>query len=200
MFIPPRKFLWILAILGVVMSLVALNVDLHDFFETPWYLWIFVPICPLYPMLLALNYLFFLRKGEYPPMLLVFTFFGIVGYGVVAPVFYTLYMADNGFSWYEFGNIFWVLLYSAQAGILWPHLKTALLQLRWWQFLAIPSYFFSKDLLDRFSVTWSYVRYGVLSELLMNRVLVVLFVVHFAIFTLFLALRKGKGVAFLRRR
>lgn len=172
-----RPFCWFLAFLGLVMTLGALTIDLHDFVETPVYLWIFVPICSLYPLLLALNYLIFLKKGNFFQPLLVFTLFGIMGYGIIAPVFYFGYMLEAGFAWYEFGNIFWVWLYACQAFLLWSHVKKISL----WQFLLIGGYFFLKDFLDRFSVTWSYVRLGVLSEGLMNVTFGLLLAVHLAL-------------------
>jgi len=177
-----KKQLWFLVFLGISMSLLALRIDLHDFVETPWYLWPWVPICSVYPLLLALNYLYFLRFGRFPQFLLNFTVFGIIGYGIIAPIFYIFYMMESSFSWYEFGNIFWVWLYASQAFLLWPQRK----QLPWWQIFLIGGYFFIKDLLDRFSVTWSYVRYGVLSENLMNIVFSLLLVIHLGLLLFFL--------------
>src|SRR3989338_3304486 len=165
-----RSTCWFLSFLGFAMALLALRIDLHDFVETPYYLWMFVPVCSLYPFLLTLCYLFFLKKGYFPQFLLHFTLFGIIGYGVIAPVFYAYYMFEQGFAWYEFGNIFWVWLYASQAFLLWPYVK----KIPWWQFLLIVAYFLIKDFLDRFSVTWSYVRFEMLSEHLMNAVFIAL--------------------------
>lgn len=173
-----RRRLIFLALLGLIMFGLALRLDLHDFYETPAYLWLFVPICSLYPLLLSINYLFLLKKGAIPQFLLAFTLFGIIGYGVMAPVFYTMYMLESGFSWYEFGNIFWVWLYASQAILLWPYIR----RVPSWQFGLIGLYFLAKDLLDRFSVTWSYTRFGVLSETLMNRMFCVAIVVHIVVF------------------
>lgn len=177
-----RRTLVSLSLLGFVMSGLALRLDLHDFYETPVYLWLFVPICSMYPLLLFINYLFLLKRGTVPQFLLTFTLFGIIGYGVIAPFFYTMYMFENSFSWYEFGNIFWVWLYASQAVLLWPHIKKVPL----WQFGLIGVYFLVKDLLDRFSVTWSYTRFGVLSETLMNRMVLVAIVVHIVVFVILL--------------
>lgn len=177
-----KKQLWFLVFLGFSMSLLALRIDLHDFVETPWYLWPWVPICFIYPLLLALNYLYFLKFGRFPQFLLNFTIFGIISYGIIAPVFYTLYMMESGFSWYEFGNIFWVWLYASQAFLLWPQRKN----LPWWQISLIGGYFFVKDLLDRFSVTWSYVRFGALSDNLMNIVFSLLLAIHLGLLLILL--------------
>lgn len=169
-----RRFFWFLVVLGFAMTFGALRIDLHDFVETPVYLWIFVPVCSLYPLLLALNYLLFLKKGYFSQFLLHFSLFGIIGYGIIAPFFYTYYMYENGFAWYEFGNIFWVWLYASQAFLLWKYVK----RISWWQFSFIVLYFFTKDFLDRFSVTWSYVRFGVLSLSMMNVMFGLLILVH----------------------
>ncbi len=172
-----RKLALFLAALGFSMAGVALSVDLHDFVETPWYLWLWVPICSLYPFLLGVNYLFFVWRGEFPRFLLIFTLVGIFGYGMVAPVFYGLYLFEHGFGWYEFGNIFWVWLYAAQGFLLLPYVRRVSC-LPWWQFFLVAGYFFVKDFLDRFSVTWSYVRYEMLSQWHMNLVFVALVLVH----------------------
>lgn len=172
-----RRFFWFLVILGFAMTFGALRIDLHDFVETPLYLWIFVPVCSLYPLLLALNYLLFLKRGYFSQFLLQFTLFGIIGYGIIAPFFYAYYMYENGFAWYEFGNIFWVWLYASQAFLLWKYVK----KIPWWQFSFIILYFFTKDFLDRFSVTWSYVRFEVLSLNMMNVIFGLLLIVHVGI-------------------
>ncbi len=99
----------------------------------------------------------------------------------MAPFFYAYYMFETGFAWYEFGNIFWVWLYASQAFLLWKYVK----RIPWWQFVIIPAYFFEKDFLDRFSVTWSYVRYGVVSMNLMNVIFVLLLVVHAGVLFVF---------------
>ena len=169
-----RRFFWFLAVLGFAMTFGALRIDLHDFVETPVYLWIFVPVCSLYPLLLALNYLLFLKRGYFSQFLLQFSLFGIIGYGIIAPFFYVYYMFENGFAWYELGNIFWVWLYASQAFLLWKYVK----KIPWWQFTLIPVYFFMKDFLDRFSTTWSYVRFEMLSMNMMNAMFVLLIVVH----------------------
>ena len=183
-----RPFVWFFIVLDIVMSITALMVDLHDFIETPWYLWLWVPVCSIYPLLLALNYGYFLRRGRFPGFFLTFTVFGVIGYGVIAPVFYGLYMRENGFAWYEFGNIFWVWLYAIQGVLLWPAVREILMtkKLHVLQLFGIFGYFLVKDLLDRFSVTWSYVRFGVLSVMLMDTMLLVLLGVHLVLLAMFL--------------
>ncbi len=183
-----RTFVWFLIALDIAMSITALTVDLHDFIETPWYLWLWVPVCSIYPLLLALNYGYFLRRGRFPSFLLAFTVFGVIGYGVIAPVFYALYMRENGFAWYEFGNIFWVWLYAIQGVLLWPAVREIFMtkKLHVLQLFGIFGYFLLKDLLDRYSVTWSYVRFGVLSVNLMDAMVLVLLGVHLVLLAMFL--------------
>ncbi len=179
-----KVLVWFLVVLGFLMAGLALNLDLHDFVETPWYLWPWVPICALYPFLLALNYLYFLWKGEFPWFFLSFTVFGALGYGLIAPLFYTLYMVETGFGWYELGNIFWVWLYAAQAYFLLRYVRGRgrFGRLPVWQLGLILGYFLTKDLLDRFSTTWSYVRFGMISDELMNISFIALLFIHTFLF------------------
>ena len=151
-----KKFVYFLVLLGFGMTVAAWTIDYRDFFEVPWYLWLFIPICPLYPMLLAANYGIFLRRGSFNQPLLHFTGIGIIAYGVMAYIFYPYYMSLNEFRWYEFGNILWVTLYAAQIFLLLPHMK----KIAPWWYVIFAAYYVLKDFLDRFSVTFSYVRFG----------------------------------------
>ena len=159
------------------MTAAAMTIDYLDFVETPFYLWLFVPICSLYPFLLALNYLIYLRRRIFSQILLNFTAVGIVSYGIMAFIFYPLYMYEHGFSWYEFGNIFWVLLYGSQIFVIWKHLR----RISWTWYTLILTYFIAKDFLDRFSVTYSYQRYGLLSFDLQNILFAVVLILHVSV-------------------
>lgn len=163
-----------LAVLNLSMGIAALFVDFHDFVEVPSYLWPWVPICSLYPFLLAVVYVWHFALRRFPNFLLLFTVFGSLGYGIAAPFFYAWYMVDQGgFQWYEFGNILWVWIYAAQG--LW---LSRYVHVGRWQLVLIFLYFLAKDFFDRFSITWSYVRYEALSDSLMNGIFLFLLVVH----------------------
>lgn len=163
-----------LIVLNLAMVAAAMTIDYKDFIETPAYLWIFVPICPLYPLLLAVNYIWYLKRGVWLQWLLNFTAVGIISYGLMAFVFYPLYMYENGFGWYELGNIFWVLLYGSQIFLIWPHLKRTSA----FYYVLIALYFFAKDFLDRFSVTYSYQRYGLIGDNAQNILFIAILILH----------------------
>lgn len=159
-----RKFLSLLILLDLFMAISAIYVDFRDFFVVPWYLVLFVPICPLYPLLLAINFSMFLKKGKFSQGLLHFTMIGIMGYGIMAYIFYPAYLITKGFTWYEFGNMFWVTLYAAQALLLLPVLKK--INILW--YAPMMGYFMLKDFLDRFGDTFSYHREAVFSSNIEN--------------------------------
>ncbi|HBB02410.1 MAG: hypothetical protein US89_C0013G0030 [Candidatus Peregrinibacteria bacterium GW2011_GWF2_38_29] len=164
----------VLIVLDLFMTGAALTIDYRDFVETPFYLWIFVPICSLYPLLLAVNYAIYLWRKKFVQWLLNFTAVGIISYSLMALVFYSLYMYNRGFAWYEFGNIFWVLLYGSQIFVIWKYL----LKIHWAGYASILIYFIAKDFLDRFSATYSYQRYGILSSFELNVFFVAVLVLH----------------------
>src|SRR3989338_2212337 len=117
------KLAMVLAALDLFMAVTATYVDRFEFLSAPWYLVIFIPICPLYPLLLGINFWKFGKAGSFNQFLLNFTAIGIISYGLMAFVFYPLYMLENGFGWYELGNIFWVALYSSQIFVIYHHLN-----------------------------------------------------------------------------
>jgi len=179
---------WIgfLIVLDFFMAATATYVDRYEFLAVTWYLVVFVPICPLYPLLLGSNFLLRARSGHFWQPLLHFTAVGIISYGCMALIFYPLYMAGHGFQWYEVGNIFWVLLYSAQIIFIFPHLK----KIPPVYYLLIALYFFTKDFLDRFGETFSYQRTGELSEPMANAFLGIIVILH--IFALMLVYKKSR--------
>ena len=170
------RMLRFLCLLSFVMSVIALVHDWYDFVDTPWYVWILIPICPLYPFLLGVCYLVYLRRGFFPRFLTLFTFIGITSYGVMALLFYPLYMLHSGFAWYELGNIFWVMIYASQAFLLARFLR----RVPWWHLAGAMGYFLLKDLSDAFGVTFSYVRYEVLTVPMIWMFFVVMVVLHLA--------------------
>ncbi|MEK7528458.1 MAG: hypothetical protein AAB592_01700 [Patescibacteria group bacterium] len=178
-----------LAILDLSMGLIATYVDWPDFFAVPWYLVIFTPICPLYPLLLSANFFYFLKKQKFLQPLLYFTAIGIGSYGLMAFIFYPLYMASQGFGWYELGNIFWVTVYAAQFFIIFPQLK----KIPTLYFIPIIAYFFAKDLLDRFGPTFSYIRTNSIPDPLADTLFTAIAILHIGM--IFLVFFKSKKSA-----
>lgn len=154
-----RNFLAFLVVLDLFMAISAMYVDWGDFFMVPWYLILFVPICPLYPLLLACNFWHFRNKGNFSQPLLHFTLMGTLAYGIMAYIFYPTYLISKGFAWYELGNMLWVTIYASQAFLLLPLIKK--ISIGW--YVPFIAYFLLKDFLDRFAGTFSYERLKVFS-------------------------------------
>lgn len=188
-----RGFLLFLVCLDLFMAISATYIDWGDFFEVPWYLILFVPICPIYPLLLAINFWKFWRTGEFSQPLLHFTLIGTIGYGIMAYIFYPTYLISEGFGWYEFGNIFWVTLYALQTLLLLPHLEKISFAL----YAPMLVYFLAKDFLDRFGDTFSYHRAQIFSEKIENFLFVSILFLHLFAF-LFILLR-AQNVEFRSR-
>ncbi|MFA6550114.1 MAG: hypothetical protein WCT36_02045 [Candidatus Gracilibacteria bacterium] len=183
-----------LIVLDLFMTGAALTIDYRDFVETPFYLWIFVPICSLYPLLLTVNYAIYLWRGKFVQWLLNFIAIGIISYSLMALIFYSLYMYNRGFAWYEFGNIFWVLLYGSQIFVIWKYLK----HINWSCYVLILVYFIAKDFLDRFSVTYSYQRYGILSLFELNLFFVSVLVLHIVTFVIIMRKKYTAAAIYLK--
>lgn len=101
-------FFWFLA---------ALLYDADKLLTLSPLLWLFVAVCPLYPLLLALVLLQLYLKKLPNQFLLGFAAIHSAVYGVLAILYYPLAMYHQGFSWNAFGQIFWVLFYALQG--LW---------------------------------------------------------------------------------
>lgn len=177
-----RRFLTFLILLDLFMAISATYVDFSDFFAVPWFLIPFVPICPIYPLLLAILFWKYKKSGTFSQPLLHFALIGTIGYGVMAYIFYPTFLITKGFAWYELGNMFWVTLYASQAFLLIPFLKK--IQLRW--YVPIVTYFFIKDVLDRFGETFSYHREQVFSVTHENFFFVSILGLHLGAFLLIL--------------
>ena len=187
-----QKFLIFLIVLDLFMTASAIFVDWSDFFSVPWYLIPFVSICPLYPLLLAIVFWKFRRKGSFSQPLLHFTLMGIIGYGIMAYIFYPTFFVTRGFGWYELGNIFWVTIYASQALLLIPYVKK--IAFSW--YIPFFSYFIVKDILDRFGGTFSYQRFEVFSTATSNFLFIMILSLHLfaGIFLMFLERRNSKYI------
>jgi hypothetical protein len=107
-----------LIILDLFWAIAALWVDLPKLATIPAWAWPVVFICPVYPLLLLIVW-WQIRKGKEPNRYVLAL--GAIGgalFGVLAVVFYPLTMIEGGWNWRAFGQIFWVLFYSAQGWYL----------------------------------------------------------------------------------
>lgn len=138
----------------IILNLVlAIGSNVHDFGEwslIPAYLWPFLPICPLYPVLLTIWWLYRKYEKTPPKTLTLFTWIGIISYGIMSFIYYPIHMAVQGFDWEEVGNMLWVSLYAVQGIALAKFLKPV----RPFIFIPIAAYFFIKDITDRFFGTF----------------------------------------------
>lgn len=122
--------------------------------------WPFALICPIYPFLIALVWLALYNQKKPSSYLFAFAIFGSAVFGILSLVYYPLKMYFQGFSWNDFGQIFWVAFYSAQGWyLLFRHklkLQPAMLVGGFFVFsLAINFYFktFGYLSLDKFTST-----------------------------------------------
>lgn len=160
--------------LDLFMAGAAFYVDFKEFLIVPWYLWIFTPICPIYPLLIALNLIIYKKRGGFFQPLLHFTLIGALSYFIAAFIFYPAYMITHGLKGYEIGNMLWVALYGSQIFLLWPYLK----KIPFWWYLIFGAYYLTKDFLDRFSITFSYQREGDLSGFIANFLFATIVLLH----------------------
>lgn len=191
-----KRLLWILILLDVGMAITAFTVDFSDFSVVPWYLWVFVPICPLWPALLTVNFLTFKRTGRFWNPLLHFTAIGIISYGIMAYIFYPTYMLTHGFAWYELGNVFWVTLYASQIFLIWPFLK----KIPVWWYLLFALYFIPKDILDRFGPTFSYQRFGDFTDGVSNFLFLSIAILHLSAIVFLMMRHSAKNAFYVEPR
>lgn len=131
----------ILIILNLFWSVAAFYVDFPKFTDIPFYLWLVVPICPIYPALFAVVWFLKLKELKINRFVLAFASLPSAVLGPLAVLFYTSQIYYNGFSINDFGQIFWVLFYSLQGWVFiirrkldhWPALVVCLyLLVKFW--------------------------------------------------------------------
>lgn len=155
-----RTALKIIIGLNIFMAIGSNIADWHWLSSVPLYgvfygipvpLIIFAPICSLYTPLLAVWFLLYYYKKKIPAWFTTFLFIAIVSYGIMAYIYYPLYMyAYEMIHWRLIGNMIWVSAYALQAFILHSELKP----LKTYQYLLIIGYFFFKDYADRYLGTF----------------------------------------------
>lgn len=146
----------------------ALWVDIPKLPGIPIWAWPFVVICPIYPFLLALVWLKIYRKQKPNQYLLAFAAIPSAIFGVLALVYYPTLMATNGFTWQDFGQIFWVLFYSIQGWYLLIKFKIAR-----WPTLLVSLCLMIKFILDYKFLTFGYLDVNLLSPILLKLLLAV---------------------------
>jgi hypothetical protein len=144
-----RAVYWILA-LDLALAISSTVVDWPWLIRVPREVVIFAPICSLYPWLLVAWFGIFLWKKKVPNWFSSFLFMGLFSYGIMAWIYFPLYMSWNGINFHDVGSIFWVTAYAGQAFIIASEIK----KIPWYQFLLVIGYFFFKDYSDRYLGTF----------------------------------------------
>ena len=144
-----RAMLWIIAI-DLALTISSTVVDWPWLIRVPPLLRPFAPICSLYPLLLTIWFTLTWFHKKIPTWFTAFIFMGIVSYGIMAWIYFPLYMSWSGINFHDVGSIFWVSLYAIQAIILAPHLKKMPLL----HYALIFGYFLFKDYADRYLGTF----------------------------------------------
>lgn len=75
---------------------------------------------------------------------------GIVGYGIMAYIYYPVSMSQWGLEWRLLGNMLWVTTYALQSFVIASELK----KIPFYQYLLVAGYFVFKDYADRFLGTF----------------------------------------------
>lgn len=99
--------------LDLAWTVMATIYDWETFSQIPAYLWPFLIICPIFPLIIALVWAQSLKKRP-SDFLLALGAMSSVTYLFAAIVYYPTWMLLNGFDWMTFGAIFWVAAYGAQ--------------------------------------------------------------------------------------
>lgn len=144
-----KKALLILIGLDVFMAIGSNIADwpwLMNVAQEKWYLIPFAPICSLYPLTLAIWFSLKYLGKKIPAWFTTFIFIAIVSYGIMAYIYYPLYMSWDGIAPRLIGNMVWVTVYALQSFIIVSELKV----LPSYQLFLIMFYFSFKDYADRF--------------------------------------------------
>lgn len=157
-------------------------VDYPKLLTIPTWAWVFVTICPIYPLLLAIVWR--QKYGGKKPNNYILSFAAIPSalFGVLALIYYPLIMRTIGFNWNDFGQIFWVLFYSAQGWYLLRNEKFRTLPV-----IIVLLYLFAKFTVDFLTKTFGYLEVGRLSQQLLLTIFIVAMITP--LFIIFLKLR-----------
>jgi len=144
-----RAVYWILAT-DIALGISSTVVDWPWLIRVPPNLVAFAPICSLYPWLLVAWFALFLWKKKVPSWFTSFLLVGLFSYGIMAWIYFPLYMSWNGLNFHDIGSMFWVAAYALQGFIIASEIK----KIPVYQYLLIFAYFFFKDYSDRYLGTF----------------------------------------------
>ena len=167
-----------LVIADFIWAISAWVVDVYKLPQIPPWAWIFVVVCPIYPILLALVFLKFLGKKKVNPYLLAFAAIPSAVFGILTLAYYPAKMVFQGFNGNDFGQIFWVLFYSVQGWWLVKNERLALIPI-----LAVTAFLTTAFVIDYKFKTFGYLNF----TLFPNSYITFLFILAVAVTYLLLA-------------
>lgn len=175
-----RKTIIVLIVLDIFMAIGSNIADWDWLMSVDWYLMPFAPICSLYPLTLAIWFTIYYFKKKVPNWFTAFIFMGIISYGVMAYVYYPLYMQWDGIDARLIGNMVWVTIYAMQSFIIASELRI----LPFYQYIPIIGYFAFKDYADRYLGSFIDILRFDFPEDLKNFLFGVMIVVHISAFSI----------------
>lgn len=108
----------ILAVLLIVINLAGTVYGFYyyqqQFLETPFYLWLFIPDCPLYTLLFAVVIFLYVFKKKTNAFLTVLTAFGLIKYGLWTVT--TILLYSNYF--FAVNPLMYSILFFLHAGMI----------------------------------------------------------------------------------
>lgn len=140
----------VLLILNSILTVGSYIADWSWLMAVPRHLILFAPICSLYPLLLLIWFGAWKFGKKIPSWFTAFLVVGLFSYGIMAWIYFPLYMSWRGINFHDVGSIFWVSAYGLQAFTIASELK----KLPAYQYVLILSYFLFKDYSDRYLGTF----------------------------------------------
>ena len=157
-----KKIIFSLIFLNLFWAGAAFFYDLKTILHIPFYLWPFLVVCPVYPMLLAFVWHNILTKNKIDQFLLSFSAIASLTYFLAALIYYPVWMVVNNFDWLALGQIFWVGFYGLQGIYLLKKYRIGEQKMILvWFFLAV-SFF-----IDLLTKTYGYLDFSNISDQLL---------------------------------
>jgi hypothetical protein len=172
-----RKALAGLITLDLFMAVASNIVDWPWLMSVKWYLWPVTPICSLYPLTLTIWFGLRYAGKRIPAWFTNFIFIGIISYGIMANIYYPVYMAWDGIQWRMIGNMVWVAVYALQSFIIASEVK----RIPVYQYILVIGYFVFKDYADRYLGSFIDILREDFPESLKNQLFYVMLLTHAAV-------------------
>ena len=169
-----KRALIVLIILDIFMAIGSNIVDWPILAQVDWYLIPFAPICSLYPLTLAIWFTIYYFKKRVPTAFTAFIFMGITAYGIMAQIYYPVFIYFEGLHFNLVGNMIWVAIYAIQSFIIASELRP----LKIYQYIPLIGYFVFKDYSDRYLGTFTDILYFDFSEFAISALFALMIIMH----------------------